>query len=313
VEGGSTGTLAESHVVVVSFPGEVFMQTLDAGAPIRFRNILLATDFSPSSDTALRYSLSIARRYGAKVYLANVVSTQASQAAINDAWRDAHTEITNQLIAGNLTGIKTQVLVSQGDVWDVLSSMIDEHHIDLLVVGTRGRTGVWKLLLGSTAERIFRQAPCPVLTVGPKTQPGALEKGPQRILFSTGFAQHSLNAGGFALSLAREQKATLGMLHVVAQTVESPEERQRLVTENKIRLRQLVPPDIGLACDPVLFVEFGSAAEAILKIATEWNPNVIVLGVRQPVGFARRVRWATAYEVVCKAPCPVLTVRMPFA
>jgi nucleotide-binding universal stress UspA family protein len=289
------------------------MQTLDAGTPVKFRNILLATDFSGSSDTALRYSLSIARRYGAKVFLANVVSPQASQQAVTDAWRDAQTEITNQLIAGNLAGIKTQVMVGQGDVWDVLSRMIDEHHIDLLVAGTRGRTGVWKLLLGSTAERIFRQAPCPVLTVGPKTEPQALEHGPQRILFSTGFAQHSLNAGGFALSLAREQKATLGMLHVVPQPVDSPEERQRLVTENKIRLRQLVPPEVGLACDPVLFVEFGSAAEAILKIAADWAPNLIVLGVRQPIGFARRVRWATAYEVVCKAPCPVLTVRTPFA
>jgi nucleotide-binding universal stress UspA family protein len=287
------------------------MKTLDASSPVKLHNILLATDFSSSSDTALLYSLSIARRYGAKVTLANVVGPQASQQTVNDAWRDAHTEITNQLIAGRLTGLRTEVVVGQGDVWEVLARIIQERQIDIVVVGTRGRTGVWKLLMGSTAEHIFRQAPCPVLTVGPKTQAQPQESGPQRILFSTGFAQHSLNAGGLAISLARDQNATLGMMTVINQPVSDANARDALITENKQRLRSLLPPDAGLQGEPEVFVEFGMAADAILKIADEWRPQLIVLGIRQPVAFARRVRWATAYEVVCKAPCPVLTVRMP--
>ena len=286
------------------------MKALDASTPVKLENILLATDFSPSSDTALLYSLSIARRFGSHVYLVHVVSAGSSQQAVNDAWREAHTEVTNQLIAGTLHGIPHNVLVEQGDVWEVLSGLIERRHIDLLVVGTRGRTGVWKLLMGSTAERLFRQASCPVLTVGPGTQAPSVETGTRKILFSTGFAQHSLNAGGYALALARQQQARVGMMTVVTDlSNDSPERRQQLVAEHRQRLSDLVPPDAGLAAAPEVFVEFGTAAEAILNVATQWKPDLIVLGIRQPAAFARRVKWATAYEVVCKAPCPVLTVR----
>jgi nucleotide-binding universal stress UspA family protein len=286
------------------------MTTLDASVQVNLNNILLATDFSVSSDTALLYTLSLARRYGSKMYLVHVVPPGTSQQGLNDAWREAHTEITNQLIAGRLGGVQHQVIVTPGDVWEVLQRLINEHSINLLVVGTRGRTGVWKLLMGSIAETIFRQAPCPVLTVGPRTSPPAIETGPVRILFSTGFARHSLNAGGLAIALARQQGSKLGMMTVVREYVPVPAERARMAEAYRQRLLELVPPDAGLPQEPDVFVEFGTAAEGILKVASEWLPQLIVLGIRQPEGFARRVRWATAYEVVCKAPCPVLTLRM---
>ncbi|MFB3915816.1 MAG: universal stress protein [Terriglobales bacterium] len=294
------------------------MQALDVRQPVQFQNVLLATDFSPASETALLYSLALARRWKARVFVVHVVNpatifgADAVQRAVNDAWRQAHTVMTDQLIAGRLEGIENHVVVRQGDVWPELARMIEEFHVDLLVTGTRGRTGVWKMLLGSTAETIFRRAPCPVLTVGPKSPDVAPQSGPKRILYSTGFAPHSLYAGIFALSLAQQNRARLALLNVIKEVQnDNPQKRQELEREAKQHLQELIPPEANLAETPEVFVAFGSAADAILRLANEWKPELIVLGVRRPHPEARRITWATAYNVVSNAPCPVLTVKQP--
>lgn len=292
------------------------MKPFNSSFEVRFQNILLATDFSPASETALYFSLSIAKRYGARIFLAHVVSppamawtTEAVQRAVNDAWRDAHTVMTDQLIAGRLDDIENHVVVVSGDTWEELSKMIDKFKIDLLVVGTRGRTGVMKVLLGSTAESIFRQAPCPVLTVGPKIGRGPLEHGPKRILYSTGFLPQSLQAGDYALSLAQQQNGALAMLHVIREVPDSQQKRTELEKDALEKLRSLVPADAKLSAPPDLHVAFGSPADAILKLTHEWKPDMIVLGVRRPEKDARRITRATAYNVISNAPCPVLTVK----
>jgi nucleotide-binding universal stress UspA family protein len=293
------------------------MGTLQAPKPIEIRNILLATDFDPITESALHYSLAIARRYGAKIFLVHVVRPDVFQfggtdnrSALDDAWRDAQRHMTDLLIGGHLHGVAHQVMVEQGEVWPVLSRKIAELKIDLLVVGTHGRSRIGKLLLGSVAEEIFRQATCPVMMVGPNaTRPAG--KGVERILFCTGFSAHSLHAGEYALSLAQRQGADLVLLHVSTESPASPQERDRVRDAACARLLSLVPPDASLPHPPQCLVEFGNAAERILAVAAERQPGLIVMGVRQPVGFARRLKWATAYEVVSNAPCPVLTVRSP--
>jgi nucleotide-binding universal stress UspA family protein len=293
------------------------MPTLDATTPISLNRILLATDFDPITEAALHYSLAIARRYNAKVYLMHVVrpelfqfgSSEARQSGLDEAWREAQRHMTDLLIAGHLEGVDHQVLVEQGDVWEVLSRKIDELYINLLVIGTHGRNRLSKLLLGSVAETIFRQATCPVMLVGPKSA-AISGQGLRKILFCTGFSGHSLKAGTYALSLAQRQSATLILMNVRTEIPESAEERARLATESREHLQSLLPADHQLACPPEFIVEFGPTAERILAAAQEQQPGLIVLGVRQPVGFARRLKWATAYEVVSNAPCPVLTVRM---
>ncbi len=262
-------------------------------------------------------ALAISRRYGSKVTLAHVfrpeayhsLAPDARQRALDDAWREAQRQIMDQLIAGRLSGIAHEVVVEQGDdIWDVLARLIRERSVDLMVVGTRGRTGLRKMLMGSVAEDIFRQAPCPVMTVGPKLSGEPSLKDPQKILFATGFAGHSLAAGGWALSLAQHHQAQLLLLHVIT-TATEPAAREQAARNAQQRLRGLIPPDVQLPSPPECLVEFGTAAEGILRTVEQHEPDLIVLGIRQPEGFARRVKWATAYEVVRHAPCPVLTVR----
>ena len=230
-----------------------------------------------------------------------------------DGWRAGQAEIIEQLLANRLDGIKHELLVKSGEISEVLSQLIAEEGIDLVVVGTRGRTGVLKLLLGSVAENIFRRALCPVLTVGPNIAGQNPEIGPERILAATGFAAHSVFGVRFAIGLAQNLHSSVALLHVVTDAGGLSEDAKiRVKAECLGKLRSLIPADADLACEPFLFVEFGAAPEKILQTATAWNANLIVLGLRNvKEADAGKATWARAYEIVSKANCPVLTVRRP--
>jgi nucleotide-binding universal stress UspA family protein len=286
------------------------MAALDGSTHLKLDNILVATDLSSASEMALLHAISIAHRHDAKLLVVHVSSSQ-SEGALMDAWRAVQTKIQGHFIAGRLTDVRHELLVKSGDVWTVLSGLIAERGIDLVVVGTRGRTGVWKLLLGSVAERIFRQSPCPVLTVGPSVSQQDPASGPQRILVPTGFAPQSLYAVGYALWLAQELQSSVALLHVVTDGA-STQDQERIRAERMARLHALVSSDRHLPSPPVFFVEFGSAPEKILETAARWNPNLIVLGLHHIAEASRtETTWAKAYEVVRNATCPVLTVRAP--
>jgi nucleotide-binding universal stress UspA family protein len=259
------------------------------------------------------WGLGLARRNAASVWIVHVVSdtffsADTQQRALDDAWREGHRRMTEHFIAGHFDGVQSKLLVEHGGVYEVLDRVMQEQHADLLVLGTRGRSRIGKLLLGSSAESIFRQATYPVLTVGPRSEAEIPSQGPQKIMFCTGFSAHSIAAGKLALRIAERQDAQLIILHVVSDTVS---DRQEYARNAKDRVEALIPSEANLSNRPQVVVEFGSASERILAVAEQMRPDLIVLGVRQPESFARRLRWATAYDVVSNAPCPVLTVRSP--
>jgi nucleotide-binding universal stress UspA family protein len=296
----------------------------EGSARVALRNILLATDFSHSSDAALAHAASIARRYDAKMFLAHVIRPDAYQlvppeattVALEQTRRYAEQQMASLLISGRLRDIPHQVLLGTGELWPVLSDLMSRHEIDLIVVGTHGRTGVRKLLLGSAAEEIFRMASCPVLTVGPKVETPAgatLVRDPlsrRRFLYATDFTAHSERAAAYAVSLAQENQAHLTLLHVVKEAADvSEHNRARLVGFVTKRLRALLPDEADLWCEPEIIVQFGEPADAILKVAAETKAELIALGVRKAGTFPGHLPPATAYKVVCQATCPVLTVR----
>jgi nucleotide-binding universal stress UspA family protein len=282
-----------------------------SSSPLRLDNVLVATDFSAASQQAVLYATAIARRHSSKLFVAHVV-TSRSENDLMDGWRAGHAEINEQLFANRLDGIQHELIVKSGDIWQVLSRLIAEKGIDLIVVGTRGRTGLRKFILGSVAETIFRQAPCPVLTVGPNIANQNPEVGPERILAATGFAAHSLFSVGYALRLAQDLHSSLALVHVVTDGNARPDDKDRTKVERLARLRALIPADADLASEPFFFVEFGSAPEKILETAAAWSANLIVLGLRHvQEAFRGEKTWARAYEIVSKANCPVLTVRRP--
>src|SRR3990172_4857024 len=145
------------------------MQAAEAKTRIALKNILFATDLSYLAEAGMPYVMELARLYGSKIYAVHVRSRMAE-------W-DKPQESALASLKERLKDIPHEVSVEDGDVRQVLLRQITEKAIDLAVVSTHGRTGLGRVLLGSVAEAIFREAPCPVLTVGPR-----LARDPQWML-----------------------------------------------------------------------------------------------------------------------------------
>jgi len=177
-----------------------------------------------------------------------------------------------------------------------------------VVAGTHGRHGLKKLVLGSAAERIYRQAHCPVLTIGPEAvESGRASWELKQILFATDFSKASLHALPYALSLAEENQANLIFLNVVPLVPYQYKEAVEASTRKK--LEGLMPAEPW--CSSESLVSYDFPAQGILQVARERNADLIVLGVRKPgaATLTSHLPWSTASDVVNAAPCPVLTVR----
>jgi nucleotide-binding universal stress UspA family protein len=259
--------------------------------------------------------LALAGKHGAKLYAAHVTpepiglptSVREGLQAVGLTQREDIEELRK--LEAQLGDVPHETLLRKGDVWAELSKIIGEEEIDLVVIGTHGRTGVGKLLMGSVAEKIFRHTAGPVLTVGPAVsgEPESVADV-HAILFPTDFRAESLMVLPYAISLAQTQKARLYLLHVAR-------ESEHTETVLEARLRDLIPSDAEFFCKPRVFVEFGHPAERILALTEELGVDLIVLGVkRSPLFFepSEHFPQATAYKLVTQAICPVLTVRGRF-
>jgi nucleotide-binding universal stress UspA family protein len=282
---------------------------------IALKNILLATDFSDSATRAVPFALSLAAHYGAKLYAAHVIPAEAYLLArpelverILAEARDYAGYKLNQLVAPiEERGRPCEVLVGDGDVCEALTGFMQKYEVDLVIVGTSGRTGLGKVILGSTAEEIIREATSPVLAVGPHVLADA-SAGFQRIVYATDFSPGSLRAAEYAFSLAREYEAYLTVLHVVEGILRDSPHLALQLTEK--RLREMVPPGNELLYEPEVLVESGPVASQILGVAAELEADVIVMGVRGAGAFGQTASHfgSIAHKVVSLAKCPVLTV-----
>jgi len=296
------------------------MKPLDSRSRFVPKNILLATDFSPASDAALPHALVIAAQYGSKLYIAHVISpeyrdlqpSETTATMIQQERGSTEQKLEPLLGAVRQKGISCQPLTGEGVIWDVLLDMIHQNDIDLIILGTHGRRGMSKVVLGSVAEEAFRMAPCPVLTVGPKTSE-TRSKDVQlgHILYPVGFVPDSSNAAAYAVSLAEEYHAKLTYMKVFADMVPSPEEKAQIQEPVRRWMDDHIPAESDQRERTSFELGFGPTAEAILKFASDRGVDLIVMGVRRmdPVMAAHFDKPDTAYDVVCAAPCPVLTVR----
>jgi nucleotide-binding universal stress UspA family protein len=284
---------------------------------VAFKRILVATDFSQSSEKALHHAIAIAKHFDATVYLTHVVGSlgfvlagpDAILAASDAAWRDARRLEDRLETSGVLAGVRHEIVVREGDIWEGIQEVVKDKDIDLIVSGTHGRSGIRKVVLGSIAEEIFRHASCPVLTVGPcAPTESVVEAKLQNILFATDFSPESLEALPFSLAAAREQHAQLTLLHVVEHlSAEEALGAERVMTALEARLRQLLPPEY--AGEHECRVEVGAIEEAILDIAAEERASVLILGLKTPATYVDHLGWLHAYHIVRGACCPVLTIR----
>ena len=301
------------------------MATVGVPTRVAIQNILLATDFSPFSDAAVPFAAGLAHRYGSTLYLVNVVPSIPYDLLPADPLQPA--QVANEKMRSlaaleALKGVPHKDYIEQGDAADVLKRLVQQHHIDLIVLGTHGRRGIDKLLMGSVAEDVFRHATCPVLTIGPHVTHKIKEGELRHILYATDFGEETRHGLPYALSLAEEHHAKMTLLHASPEpspVLPEPEpgamptlSRAEALAYNEAELRKMIPSDAQLTTHPEFVVELGDAPEIIIETAKKLDADLVVLGVKRPMPLATHLTTGIAYKVVCAAPCPVLTVGHEF-
>jgi nucleotide-binding universal stress UspA family protein len=295
--------------------GQPTVPPLAADLPV-FRRILLVTDFSDYSIKAAPFARLLAEYYGAEIVVAHVITPEPQPGAASPteaetkAARNAAEARLRSFVADNSLGESAhKFVVSEGPVWEALAGVVEGNQIDLIVLGTHGRSGVGKLLLGSVAQRIFSLAPCPVLSVSPRVvKAWDAGRSLRKILYATDFSDDSLKALPYALSLAKVGHADLLLLHAPqASDAASPE----IIHSYHQHLNALIPAQERTWCRSDTLVTPGDPARVILDAAALNGVDFIVLGAHAIAGSLAsfQVPMSTAYRVVAHAPCPVLRVR----
>jgi nucleotide-binding universal stress UspA family protein len=279
-----------------------------ANAAVSFSRILVATDFSETSDRALEHALALARTYSSRIFLTHVIPIDLMMApelaeASREQMRQAAREGMERTAAsGRFFGVPHEEIIEEGALWPSVEALIKKHNIDLVVVGSHGMGVVEKLLIGSSAEQIFRQACVPVLTVGPDVRQQPLYGIElKNILFATAFGVGAERQAAYAFSLAQEHRSRITLLHVQQRS----DQEQAIVDQ----LQELVPSSSDLHCLPLFRVEQGDSVKEILRVAEQMHADLIVLGAKTRKGLAGHVPHTKAYQVICGASCPVLTIK----
>ncbi len=299
---------------------------------ISYRNIVLATDFSDASQRALPYAAALARRYGSEVALVHAlgkepripVPLEPTPYELDLPLIEAERSMGKVADRMDEERVSYHARVEHGGVWDVLSSVIELEHSDLIVVGTHGRSGVTKFVLGSVAEEVLRLAPCPVMTVGKNVSSGLPEI--RTILYATDFSPAANRALPHAISLAEDYGATLVLLHLVsplpavgigiglfAPALYAADE---LAASHAVSCRNARQKLFGLLADATLSrapeyeVGVDTVPEGILAAASKHNADLIVIGASQggSVNAKAHLPWTIIHPLVNDATCPVLTV-----
>jgi nucleotide-binding universal stress UspA family protein len=285
---------------------------------LKMQRILCPVDFSEFSDRAYEYALSFARHFGAKLYVQHVTEPvvvlprmYASQPLIDQIYaeQDAGAEEKIHELTAKHGDVECEVVLQRGGVADSVLQFAEDQDIDLIAMGTHGRRGLDRIVLGSVTERVLRTARCPVLGVHnpgqatPETKAEPIQI--RKILFCTDFSDNSPRALEYAFLLACQYKAEIGLLHVLERSGNLEAEKR----ETMERLRSLAPDDVKRCVTVVPAVRAGQAYQEILELATENQTDLIVLGVRGRNALNLALFGSTTYRVIQLGSCPVLVVR----
>jgi nucleotide-binding universal stress UspA family protein len=285
----------------------------------QLQGILFATDFSAESLAALPFAAAISQTFNSRIHLLHLLMPQTYQfvppetipAIAESIEQDALTRMLELRSSQALKGLKLgSAEVAKGELGELLRR-IEERNIDLLVIGTHGRRGFQRLLLGSIAQEIVRRAPCPVLTVGPHAHfPKSGGFHPKHVVFATDATPDSFRAMPYAVLFAKRECSDMAMVHVLPDGDEQTPEAEAFAALMRESLHHTIPLDAIKSCSPEILVHFGDPVTEILNAAHERESELIVMGARsRSVKFEKIFSKEVSYGVIAGASCPVLTVR----
>jgi nucleotide-binding universal stress UspA family protein len=303
----------------------------------KFEKILCPVDFSVSSDRALDYALALARVHSSDVSVMHVVPRVladpnvypylAEPVLTSGETRGRALEQLGAFVHRALErGIAADVILEDGDIVDAVVSKAERIGADLIVMGTHGRRGFRRLLLGSVTERLLRQSRIPVLSVAPNAAVPPRGAAPfRKILCPVDFSPSSIAGLEVARGLLGEEGAEpsggeLLVLHVVefyfdpslaeALVYDLTELRDKHREQAEKKLQALVPspPEPRLRLETMV-IESGAPYKEILRVAEREACDVIVMGVAGRSAADLLFFGSTTNQVVRSACCSVLTVR----
>ena len=291
---------------------------------MRVESIVCPIDCSEFSAAAYQYAVSLAEYYKARLVCLHVVELwkypfadyaayQADYAkfsqAINEGGEKRLQEFVNQHASNRL---HPDLAVQQGNPSDSILSFAQAENIDVIVMGTHGRRGFDRLVLGSTTDRVLRKAASPVLVVSNPSQ-NAMTTSPDgrhrlsRILYCTDFSNNSEIARGYAISVAAEYAAELTILHVVEGAPDLAR-AEAIISARTVQLDRLISEEERKELNVRTAVRFGKPYEQIVRHASETQTSLIIMTARGGGALDRAVFGSTTYRVVQLGPCPVLAV-----
>jgi nucleotide-binding universal stress UspA family protein len=300
------------------------------GQPI-VRSILATTDFSNESLAAVRYALSLGRTIGSTVTLVHVIDPGSRFSGMESVVLARQESEVSQLAQEQLAALarreagedpKVKSLLRTGRPFHEIASVAGERGADLIVIGTHGHTGVKRVLLGSTAERVVRHAPCPVLTVPtrylPKRAGRTASFDLRQILVPIDFSVVSKVALPYAVLLAKHYGAKLVLAHIVEKFPIDFLMGRELMSETLVPVMKQTESDLEeIAADlrqstdlkVAAVVREGRPYDEICRAAKKANADLIAITTHGYTGMKHVWLGSTAERVVRHAGCPVLVVR----
>jgi nucleotide-binding universal stress UspA family protein len=313
------------------------MNTLSQSAlqeVFRLKDILVCTDFSAESIKALSYATAFAQKFNAKLWLIHIgeptpafSGLEGIPIIIDDAQLQKNSERRLAEFAAEHipSNVSVSPLVRNGSAFEEIVSIAKARNIDLIIISTHGRTGLKRILFGSTAERIVQRAPCPVLVVRdrehdflqkPSKSDGERAIKLDRILAPTDFSDCSKKALQYAIAFAKQFRSEIQCLHVleilyeveeagIAETQAFQKSRQEA---SKRQMETFVEEAIGQA--PAKGeIKLGSPYREIIQMADDRHVDLIIIGTHGRSGLGHFLLGSTTERVVRHARCPVLVVR----
>lgn len=295
---------------------------------LRLRRILLPTDFSPAANAALPAAVKWCERFGAELHLVHVCgiayytpSLMVSPVVIPESQikKEARSHL-QELAQEHASGLRNVRLhLGKGLPYEEICRLARELKVDLIITATRGRTGLKHLTLGSTAERVIRHAPCPVLAL--HSPPGAARlRAPalRKILVPTDFSPAAAHGLSYARALATEFEARLILLHSVDLhyystnpdfvLLDLPPLLAAAEKASAAELREFVEEGDWKGLKVETTLERGHPGEQVCRRAGELGADLIVTSTHGRTGLKRVLLGSMAEYIVRHAACPVLVV-----
>jgi nucleotide-binding universal stress UspA family protein len=304
---------------------------------IEIRRILCPVDFSDCSRHAFTHAVAIAKWYESTLTMfyacapvpisayATVAPMMPSSLVAGENLNDVREAMRNLATTVETTNLPVENAIGEGQPAKEIVAKAAADKSDLIVMGTHGRSGFERLMLGSVTEKVLRTAGCPVLTVPPKAgdhAPGAPVVF-KRIVCAVDFSACSRRALDYAVSLAKESNSILTVIHVIEPLPQTPQSGQDAVLpytvvqdyikaaeeQGKELLAKAIPDDARTYCRVETVQRLGKPYREILSLAGTEAADLIVIGVHGRSAADLLFFGSTTQHVVREAACPVLTIR----